>query len=358
MSNERRTEKATNLSRRRLLQGTVAGSAAVAMFGGGTEAWASGGVTVAPRFYPLSPAPQPQVPLDGKLAVITGASRGNGRAVGDALVSRHVDVIGTSRNPATVRNPPAFPLVQLDVADPASVATFPARLAAVPAFRRHGGVVDILANNAGRFVLGNIVPISPAQTPFYLAQRDLAVRTLYSGHVMVTNTMLPLLSKSSYARIIFTVSIASYYTGAALPPLSSLDAYAAGKAALRTYANNLGAALSGSGSNIRVSSVHPYAMHTALATHPNPIYTRPVNANGLTGDQPFDDFLGAVRGTLDGGLDPSMVGETYAQLLSMTAPPPNVAVGSPDLAIQGQNELITSQVLADNDNSAIPLVSI
>ena len=128
--------------------------------------------------------------------------------------------------------------------------------------------------------------------------------------------------------------------------------------ALRTYANNLGAALSGSGSNIRVSSVHPYVMRTALATHPNPIYTRPVNANGLTGDKPFDDFLGAVRGTLDGGLDPSMVGETYAQLLSMTAPPPNVAVGSPDLAIQGQNELITSQVLADNDNSAIPLVSI
>ena len=58
---------------------------------------------------PLPPPFTPQVMLAGKLAVVTGASRGNGRAIGDALTERGVDVIGTSRNPATVPTPPSFP---------------------------------------------------------------------------------------------------------------------------------------------------------------------------------------------------------------------------------------------------------
>jgi short-subunit dehydrogenase len=171
---------------------------------------------------------------------------------------------------------------------------------------------------------------------------------------MLTNTMMPLMSKGSYARIIFTVSAASYYTGATNPLLSALDAYAAGKAALRTYASNLGAALNAT--SIRVSTVNPYVMNTALAAHPNPIYTRPVNANGLTGDLAFDQVLGLIRAALAGGLPPAMVGETYAQLLSMTVPPSNVVVGSPDLASQGQNDLIEGSVLAENGSSAIPFV--
>jgi NAD(P)-dependent dehydrogenase (short-subunit alcohol dehydrogenase family) len=60
---------------------------------------------------------------------------------------------------------------------------------------RQRGRVDILANNAGRFVLGEIVPLPPTDFSFYLAQRDLGLRTVYFGHVMVTNAMLPLMSQ-------------------------------------------------------------------------------------------------------------------------------------------------------------------
>ncbi|MGH9619561.1 MAG: hypothetical protein ACRD45_07605, partial [Bryobacteraceae bacterium] len=42
------------------------------------------GLVLAPRYYPLTRF-KPQIDLSGKLAVITGASRGNGRAVGEAL---------------------------------------------------------------------------------------------------------------------------------------------------------------------------------------------------------------------------------------------------------------------------------
>jgi hypothetical protein len=66
-----------------------------------------------------------------------------------------------------------------------------------------------------------------------------------------------------------------------------------------------------------------------------------------------------VRGFLATGQPPSRVGDTYVQLLQMADPPANVVVGSPDagLAAQGQNQLIESQVLAENDRSGMRLVS-
>jgi NAD(P)-dependent dehydrogenase (short-subunit alcohol dehydrogenase family) len=130
--------------------------------------------------------------MTGKLAVITGASRGNGRAIGEALTALGVDVIGTSRDPAGVPNPPAYPLLALDITDPGSVFAFVGALQGHPLFQHHSRV-DILVNNAGRFVLGQIVPLPPTDFSFYLAQRDLGIRTLYSGHVMMTNVMLPLM---------------------------------------------------------------------------------------------------------------------------------------------------------------------
>src|SRR5260370_13432641 len=178
-------------------------------------------VTIAPRYYPLHNF-KPEIDLRGKLAVITGASRGNGRAVGEALTALGVGVIGTSRNPVGVQSPPAYPLLTLDIADPGSVLAFVAALIAHPLFQHHGRV-DILANNAGRFVLGEIVPLPPTDFSFYLAQRDLGVRTVYSGHVMLTNVMLPLMPQQGYSRIIFTASIPSYVTGGTLPAESFVD---------------------------------------------------------------------------------------------------------------------------------------
>jgi hypothetical protein len=51
-------------------------------------------VAIAPRYFPLNHF-RPEIDLTGKLAVITGASRGNGRAIGEALTALGVDVIGT-----------------------------------------------------------------------------------------------------------------------------------------------------------------------------------------------------------------------------------------------------------------------
>ncbi|MGH8598074.1 MAG: SDR family NAD(P)-dependent oxidoreductase, partial [Gammaproteobacteria bacterium] len=288
--------------------------------------------------------------------VITGASRGIGRAIGQALTALGVDVIGTSRNPAGVPNPPLFPLLPLDITNPASVLAFPGALLAHPTFQQHGRV-DILVNNAGRFVLGQIVPLPPTNFGFYLTQRDLGVSTLYFGHVMMTNVMLPLMPQQGYSRIIFTVSITSYMTGAGIAGASGLDAYYSGKAALRGYANNLDVALREGGSSIRVSTVNPYTVNTALAEHPNPIYTQPVNSSGLSETDPiFNAGVTFLRQLLAHGLPPTMVGETYTQLLRMAEPERNVVVASPrePFATQGANAIIEPGLLAENRLSAVP----
>jgi short-subunit dehydrogenase len=175
---------------------------------------------------------------------------------------------------------------------------------------------------------------------------------------MMTNAMLPLMPQLGYARIIFTVSVASYFTGATLAGASLLDTYNSGKAALRSYANNLGAALRDAGSNIRVSTVNPYTINTALSEHPNPIYTQPVNGSGLSDTDPiFNQVMTFLRLAQANANPPSMVGETYAQLLRMVNPEQNVVVASPrePFATQGGNALIESQIIAENLISAVPL---
>ena len=312
-------------------------------------------LSIAPRYYPLNHF-HPQINLTGKLAVITGASRGNGRAIGEALAALGVDVIGTSRDPVGVPNPPAYPLLALDITDPVSVFAFVAALQGHPLFQQHRQV-DILVNNAGRFVLGQVIPLPPTDFSFYLAQRDLGIRTLYSGHVMMTNVMLPLMPQQGYARIIFTVSIASYVTGGTFPFESFFDTYSSGKFALRVYANNLDAVLRSGGSNIRISTVNPYAMNTGLAQHPRPIYTQPVNGNGLSDtDTAFNQAITALRAALANGLPTSMIGDGCTQLLRMTAPEQNVVIASPrePLATQGGNALMRQQLLAENQISAVP----
>src|SRR5215217_3394346 len=107
-------------------------------------------VRLAPKYYP-KPNHVPEINLAGKVAVITGASRGVGLAVGLALQAIGVQVIGTSRTPAGYPGHP-FPLLTLDLVDPASIQGFVATVLGRPEVQGAGGI-DMLVNNAGRGVL-------------------------------------------------------------------------------------------------------------------------------------------------------------------------------------------------------------
>jgi NAD(P)-dependent dehydrogenase (short-subunit alcohol dehydrogenase family) len=89
--------------------------------------------------------------LTGKVALVTGTSRGLGQYFGRALARAGADLVITSRNPVSLKNfqseieglgRKALPLA-LDVRDHASIQSM------VEAAVAHYGKLDILVNNAG-----------------------------------------------------------------------------------------------------------------------------------------------------------------------------------------------------------------
>ena len=335
------------LTRRGLLEKQAAVGAgylaANALLGGSLadRAAASTNVTLHPQFYPLSSF-TPDIDLRGKVAVITGASTGIGRAAGKALAARGVRVIGTSRDVASVSDPPNFTLLNLDITDTRSINSFVNRV------RRQlgaAGHVDILINNAGRGIVGNVLPPAGGEAT-YFEQLQLGFKTDYTGHLLMTRKMLPLLPARGYARVCFTASIAAYSVSTNV--LTFLHGYTAMKRALLVFANAWRSTLTQAHSNIGVATVSPYVVNTRFPH--NFILTEKAPRGSVVAEQ-----VALLRRAFAGGLPASLVGTAYWQLLSTSHPPVNVAAGSSaePYATMGSNQLTEAAILAENDQAAI-----
>lgn len=344
------------VSRRRLLLGggaVGAGLAASAVVRAVPAAAAGGnfGVVSDPNFYPRDDI-SPEVDLTGKVAVITGGSRGIGLATGLRLQAAGATVIGTSRTPGGYPGHP-FPLLQLDVADPASVAAFvPAVLGAT------GGTIDILFNNAGRFSFGSPFP-DPTAVGQYFAGIEETMATLYGGHIGVTSALFSTVAASAaagYGRILFTCSVAAYGVGGAEPGTGFYHSYFSGKRALLAYANSLRGIVDAAELGVRISTVNPLAVSTDLASGARPIFLSPVDGSGNSADPNFQAFLDLIRAGTAGGLPASFAAEAVYQVLAAADPHPNIAVGSTvePFATQGQNAFVTAVGTAEMRESAYP----
>jgi NAD(P)-dependent dehydrogenase (short-subunit alcohol dehydrogenase family) len=104
---------------------------------------------------PISRAPQqakPELSLQGKIVLVTGGSRGIGRAACELFAQAGCVVIGTSRHPETITNPPVgCTLTKLDVRDEQSVKN------CIDAVIQKHGRIDILVNNAGIGQYGRLI---------------------------------------------------------------------------------------------------------------------------------------------------------------------------------------------------------
>ncbi len=137
--------------------------------------------------------------LAGKVAVVTGASRGIGLAIADALLAQGCTVIAVSRGIAGSKNrQPKIANRQrfsCDVRDPRSVATLFA------AVKKRFGRVDILVNNAGKaHALRNIQDL-PLET-----WRDV-LETNLTGMFLCTHAALPLMRQGGV--IVNNLSVAA-----------------------------------------------------------------------------------------------------------------------------------------------------
>ncbi|HEV2999813.1 MAG TPA: SDR family oxidoreductase [Solirubrobacteraceae bacterium] len=179
------------------------------------------------------------------VALVTGASRGIGRAVAELLAARGHRVIGTSRDPDGVppaERPAGVDLVALDLEDRESVR----RCAA------EAGPVDVLVSNAGRSQMGAL-----EEVPGEAVERLFAANVL--GPVELIRLCLPAMRERGGGTVVVIGSLMAEF------PVPFQSAYAASKLALQGFVGSLRTEVRPFG--VRVALVEPGDIRTGIQDH-------------------------------------------------------------------------------------------
>ncbi|MEM7119473.1 MAG: SDR family oxidoreductase [Chloroflexota bacterium] len=174
--------------------------------------------------------------LKGQVAVVTGASRGVGQVIADALKARGLIVARVARQATRFT---------ADVADPTDVDRLKAEVEA------ELGRPTVLVNAAGIF--GPIALIKDSNPDAWI--ETLMINAV--GPYLVSRAFLDGLLDAGWGRIINLSSAASLHTPG---PLNS--AYATAKVALNQWTRHLAAELEGTG--VTANVIHPGDVKTAM----------------------------------------------------------------------------------------------
>ncbi len=185
--------------------------------------------------------------LRGKVAVITGASKGLGRAMAVALGGAGIRVVLVARNEeqlaetrslveAAGGRAEAFPA---DITVEASVRALEAHL------REAYGAVHILINNAG-------VNLRKPVTDFTLDEWNWVLTTNVTSAFLMTRSCVPMMKGHGYGRILMMTSMMSHVS------LPERTAYSASKAALLGMVKALSLELAPEGITVNGISPGPF----------------------------------------------------------------------------------------------------
>ncbi len=188
--------------------------------------------------------------LVGRIALVTGATSGFGRATAEALVRAGARVIATGRRAdrlkeLAARHPGKIDPVVLDVRDRDAVG------AAVPALPPGWRAIDVLVNNAG-LALG----LEPAQRAS-VDEWQTMIETNCAGLVVVTRAVLPGMVERNRGHVVNIGSVAGTY------PYPGGNVYGATKAFVRQFTLNLRADLLGTA--VRATSIEPGMAETEFS---------------------------------------------------------------------------------------------
>lgn len=153
-----------------------------------------------------------------KVILVSGASKGLGRAAAQALHAQGHRVYGTSRDPSGYKVP--FPLLAMDLEDPASME------AAVQRVIKEEGHIDVVVANAGSGMAGSVEDST-------MAEINGQMQVLFTGTVMFIKAVLPHMRLRTGGLILVTGSMA----GRAGVPFQAF--YSAGKHALEGFVEAL-----------------------------------------------------------------------------------------------------------------------
>ncbi|MDP3489864.1 MAG: glucose 1-dehydrogenase [Phenylobacterium sp.] len=192
--------------------------------------------------------------VDGKVALVTGAASGIGRACAERLAAEGARVVLTDLTDETgaalaaeinSRGAQATYLHQ-DVTDEDQWVQVIADV------RQAFGRLDILVNNAGIGLGGSVLDMSLADF-----RKQMAVNV--EGVFLGVKHSLPLMRESGEGGSIINMSSVAGLKGAA-----SLAGYCASKGAVRLFTKAVALECAGAGDKVRVNSVHPGIIETPI----------------------------------------------------------------------------------------------
>lgn len=190
--------------------------------------------------------------LEGKLALVTGASRGLGRAIARAFAAEGAHIVALARTVGGLEELDdeirsaggGTTLVPLDLADVEGIDRLRASI------YERWGKLDLLVGNAA--ILGVLTPLAQIEPKLWASLMDINV----TANLRLIRALDPLLRQAESARAIFVTS------AIARIPFAYWGGYAVSKAALEmlvlTYAAECAR------TNVRVALVDPGAVRTHM----------------------------------------------------------------------------------------------
>ena len=240
-------------------------------------------------------------PLEGRSALVTGASQGLGLAIAHAFIAagasvmlcaRDAEMLASSRNDVARLADEAHQRVYARAADVSQPSEVEALVeAALARFER----IHILVNNAG--VYGPLGPLEENDWSEWLR----AVEVNLHGSVLTTRALLPHFKRHRYGKIV------QLSGGGATNPLPRMTAYAASKAAIVRFAESV--ALEVRDYGIDVNCIAPGALMTRMLN-------QVLDAGPAAVGQAFYDRM--VQVAHDGGT-PLEIGAALAVYLASAA---------------------------------------
>lgn len=237
-----------------------------------------------------------------KVILITGASSGIGKAIGEFLTIKGFVVYGTSRNPLNYKDS-KFTLLTLDVSDQNSIKN------TVSEIINKEGKLDVLINNAGKGITGPV-----EETP--LEEIKKAFDTNFFGVINVCNGVLPEMRKQKKGLIINISSIAGYMG------LPYRGIYSASKSALSIYSEVL--SLETKQFGVTVVDVAPgdFATNIAAGRYHTPLF------KDSNYKEHYAKVLKQIDEEVNTGLQPELIAKVIYKIIGKRKPKVRYRVGT------------------------------